>query len=134
MRAQLHPARQRLDDRQADSAPVVARADEPRADPRAVIAHDHASLVWRERQLDLHRALASRIGVHDHVVRRFADGGLDVLDRLAELDRLGDARERLAHERDVFGSARKRDAHVGALARSWSLRLEVRTHTHVAGR
>ena len=112
VRPQLAARCQRLDHGQADAATRVAVVDGPRADADAVVAHHDLELAPGDRDVDLHRAVAAAVRVHDNVVGRLAHGGLDVLDGPAEIEAVAEAGKHVADQHDVLRSADQRHSHV----------------------
>jgi hypothetical protein len=95
---------------------LAARAQCPvdRLDDALLVADADEERVAVDARGNLHRAVASAVGVHDDVGARLGDGELHVRERLrVQRERLAEAAEGVSHHRDVLGACGQGELDVG---------------------
>src|SRR6478736_4873548 len=75
---ELDPVAQRLDQRQPQPLDLESRLRRLRPNSHAVVANHDLELGVLHAEVDLERAVLALVRVHDDVVARLADGGVDV--------------------------------------------------------
>jgi hypothetical protein len=101
---ELRPVGQGVDHRKPDARPIFGGRDTPEAN--ALVPDDNLDRVGVNHEADDERAWLSGVGVENHVVARFADRGLEVVQQFrVELEWFADSGQRGAHKRGRVGPA-----------------------------